>query len=650
MAAADWLALVARETGARIVLAGPAGGRPASYCFHQEPLGDILDDLSDFYGWSWRQVGDAIVIETSRSYAGMPPKLALWVDKRSRAREAPPTFQELLRLSAYPEEALEEVTRYLRPILEGVDWRPYRLLSALSPEQLALTTSVGLKVADLTDAQHKLLEESLAAVGSNYGFLEQSSLWLATDAESTNPPAGGMTSVKLQLRYSEESIQSSVDLLSCTFDSKDPVFAEMPPSPKDETPEGSCEIKTSPIGLDIEVRSANLRTVLDKLSGATGKELKADWSIQETPFCIFTKGIAMPAVLDALAAAVDGAWQDTADGGKLLMPNPRKPPRSEPEESVGDRLRRLFWWASRDRAEQLMVAACDLSLYAQIDEKAFHRWAIQLLEMLDPYAPEKAGKPGELLLDGSRLPGPALDLLLKLGKRLVWPENEQPVYDSAILRDPQTEIRFVWDGQGRYDLTVKSPRFADLPLESSFEAVGRGGKPWILSRFPDQPWFMRLPSKVPQEYLAYLDRTRAWRGRLALKHIAPLAFLPETQWGDLQKAVPEFEVVTRSNRRAIQYYACLDHACRQELQSVGRNLNAVEWAEDRLLRAVQVAAGLKPGLWTKDDAAFLRTHNGVADSIQFRIAGSTLTFEIPKADSLLGEEGCLPATKVAAGR
>jgi hypothetical protein len=167
-----------------------------------------------------------------------------------------------------------------------------------------------------------------------------------------------------------------------------------------------------------------------------------------------------------------------------------------------------------------------------------------------------------------------------------------------------------------------------------------------LSHFGDDPWFLDFPKKMPADYLDYLDRTRKWRGKLALRHVAPLAFVPESEWPAIRKKVPEFAVVTAANRRAMHLYAALDHAYRQKAHSDGMPMleeyfeyeNPLHW----LGRAILSDAGLKYRTWGNDSAFLLKTEAGVARRMEFRFGGQTLVFTIPKAEELLGEEGCSP--------
>jgi len=639
MPAEDWLALISREAKAPVVLVGPAGGRRAAYAFDDERLGDVLDDLSSFYGWSWKAKSGVIAISSTLRSRGMPPRLAEWVERRCRAARATAGLQELLILCRYPDTVLAEVVRYWAPaqvLAESPE--PYRLIATLTAAQRARAESVGLSKDQLTEAQVGLVESALKRGSGPSAWPDGWLLWYGTTASAS---AASREIVRLDLRSASGG---QVGVFTYLIDHHDPVYAEFPPAAEQEQAAGKCEIAGDPRnGLTIELRSAPLKQVLERLSSVVGGRRSAAGALQGLPVTAFGTAADVAAFVEALASAADGKWETAADGGSVLVPNAA--PRSKPQapQTPGALVRELFWAVSQSEAERAMLSACDYGISAHVGSYTWRYWAVRLLQLVDPAAPDGADRPGEMRLAGASLPADAIDCLLNVSKRLLWAETMQPVYDRALLADPDTSITFTWDGSGDYKLEVGNPGLApDQRVECDFGVSAMHARPLpVLDHFPEQPWFLKLPKDVPKEYLEYLDRTRAWRGRLALKHVAPLAFVPEAKWQTIRKRVPEFATVTRKNRRAVQYYAVLDHRLRSAAQGNGIALKeSAEWTETQLLRAIHWQAQLKRAPWTPRDRMLLRTDRGIVRSLDFTIGTAVLRFSVPGAEDLLGEEGC----------
>jgi hypothetical protein len=452
--------------------------------------------------------------------------------------------------------------------------------------------------------------------------------------------------VRLDLSRKTERIERTLPILIGSIPPQIPTYGELPPLPKQAPDEGVCKLTVSGAKVDAEVRKTRLQVFLQKLSGATDEKLSAEWALQAVPVAVFATGADRAALREAIATAADASWE--ADGtGKLLVAKPSKKPNAERPPGPGDLLRKLFWVTSLDDAERQMAYACDRRLFGQSTPISFVASAIRLLQLTDPAAPEHADKPGELRLKAAWLSEEAMGNLMRVSQRLKWDETMQPVYDRTVLEDPRTTIKFTWDGKGNYHLDVRNPSLENLDaLTCNFGLdVMQYDSDFVLAHFSEQPWFLKFPTDAPKDYLEYLERTRAWRGKLALKHIAPLAFIPEAKWLGIRKKVPEFEAVTPANRRAMHLYAVLDHALRQKSCGDGMKIQQQRevWTINWLARAVVSAANIKFTTWGKDDKLRLVTESGVVQAVEFSSAGRTLRFAVPKADELLGKEGCLPA-------
>jgi len=639
----QWLAQISSQTLTPIVLAGPVGGRRADYLFSDELLGDVLDDLCSFYGCAWSRQGEVVVLKSGFQARGIPVRLAAWLEKRRKAEKVLPSLKELSILSAYPDEVLREAERmWAQASRAARDPLPYRLLDSLTPPQAVKAAKGGLPREELTESQLALVEKLVKARGEAWEWGEGAVLEFVTKQGEVDPSTGP-AGLRLYLKTGAEGeaqTERTLPLVSQVLKESDPAYPQLPPRPDQAEEPGLCELTVSDGKVYADARNTTLKEFLEGFSAATGEKWAAEWALQDLPIVVLAKAVDRAALMDAIASAADARWSDDSTGGKILMANPPAERRPEPAAGPRELLERLFWAVSLDDAERNMASACDSSLYYETSPITYRRWAVKLLRLVDPGAPDRADRPGELAVDGRLLSEEGLDYLLRVSDRLQWEESLKPVYDRAVIQDPKTAISFTWDGRGNYHLRMYNPDFRDA-VESDFGLDAMQSEPTqVLSHFPEQPWFLKFPKRAPDDYLAYLERTRAWRGKLALKHVAPLAFVPESKWLQIRKKVPEFAVVTHGNRRAVQYYAVFDHAMRQRARAKGLSLRECEWTADRLLRAIQVDAKIKFKTWGKDDTALLKTEAGIARSLDLTMEGRTLRFDMPKADELLGEEGC----------
>jgi len=639
--AGEWLALISHETKTPVVLAGPLSGRRAACIFHNEFLGDALDDLSGFYGYTWREAKGVVALASRMKASGMPPKLAEWVDARRKALRVPISFPEALVLSTYSDDALAEVGRYCANV--GIDPAPYRVIRSLTPAQAAKAAGDGLGREELTDAQVQLVETLLKKQDNLLQWPEGAKLRYVTVRDQEDPARGEVT-LDLQRKDDGSGGARTIILFGWHLNDRDPVYPVLPPPAGQPGAPPTCEISLAGDKVSALVKSAPAKLVLERLSSAGGEKLSGEASLQDASLSLWAEAADRAAILDGIAAALDGQWEDNPGGGKLLRANPRKQAKPEPTPTLAEALSTLFSYVSQDPPERLLIGGCNPDVIGLISSGSYPHWAIRFLHLVDPSSPERADRAGELPVDTRFLPEEGVELLLEAGRRrTTYAETGEPVYDRGVLMDSRTEIKFTWDGQGNYNLGMYNADVRTrVDMDFSLQPLLNPQPVHLPVRWLEKPWFLGFPKDVPRDYLDYLDRTRAWRGSLALKHVAPLAFTPESKWPAIRKKVPEFAVVNHANRRAVQYYAVLDHIYRCQAQGKGVDLTDFDMGlvDLRLLGAIQMEAGLKWLPPTKDDAVFLRTDQGVAKLLEFRLQGRTFTFPLPKASELLGEEGC----------
>lgn len=648
---ADWLPVIARACGIPVLFSGTPERLPVKYLFTDEALGDVLDELSSTYGWRWWLRDGALLIEGSETVSPIPRELAEWLSQRIRC-SSPPLFAELLRLAQYPDSILAQTAQVWSGTARlSRNPAPYRLLGALTDTQAAKARVSGLSGMEMTDAQMATLSECLRKAEAPSDWQQNTGdVTLHVEEETPEASRSGDRAANGTRRLRLSVVRSGVPenpclvLLDSSIDAGTALPAGLPPKPQSVAME--CRVSGNRELVSVSVFGLNLGPLLRELSASANLVLRAAPEMEDHRVSVYAHDLAPRTLCDQLAAVVGGRWVMSEAGERVLVRSRHLATDAKEQTTTPrDVLRRLFWAVNQNTAEQHSIGACDYPLYTQIGAPGWRRWAILLLQSLDPDAPDKAGEAGRMPVEGRLLDDRAMDHLLRVSGRLISAHTLRPVYDRELLADPTTSISFTWDGKGNYHLAAHN---AGLPqsgfaLECDFGVAAMAAeKEKAPSWFPRPPWFLRFPQDLPVSYLEYLNRTRTWRGKLALKHIAPLAFLPAGTWAAVTKKVPEFAVVTCDNRRAMQLYAALDHAGRSDAQDNGYRLANPEWTIAMLARAVALDARMKPRSWTSQDRVYLRTQDSVAVSLDLVIGGQTLAFALPRTAELLGREGCAP--------
>ena len=106
-----------------------------------------------------------------------------------------------------------------------------------------------------------------------------------------------------------------------------------------------------------------------------------------------------------------------------------------------------------------MLGACDARRAAQLLGSGYPYWAIRLLRLVDPKAPDKAARPGEMNVNARALSEEGLDYLLHVSRRLLRNDTNKPAYGLRTEDGVADAIEFTLQGK---TLRFSIPKAANL--------------------------------------------------------------------------------------------------------------------------------------------------------------------------------------------
>ena len=540
------MAAFARQSSLPLVVLGGLPLRAYPYLITGQKAGDVMEDMCDFYGYTWRRSGDWCVLDP---LPGTPYSIASDVLARLESNE-PPTFRDLLALSAYDDEALRTLARDYPAVgrMPPHLWPGLRFAHSLTPQQIAAAYKGTLTSSELTQHQQAALRALLVRALPDHDV--------------------GEADLILDLSTSDARGESEVWTLSATAGERRVVLLTVTAAKAGAAVDGPARhpdaVEIAEDGsASVLISGKPLQAALRSISDAAQTDLVAEWEIGSRTVSLVASKTTVWELLDALARALGAIWRQ--EGGRRILARDSGPAEPKPGQSARSSsgfLDQLLELLPLDDVELQTIAAIDPELSAQLNRKGFSRYALEAYAALPREAVQSIRTSGRWTCPAAAL-APEIRASITRGLSHLTVDGK-PVVREEGLQAESSVVEFRRDGD-LITLTAWTPQLPD-GLTQRF-GPGSATQYAPVAHLAARPWYLRFPKEVPPEFVAHLSDVRGWRGELGLRHVAPLAFMPREARARVVKQVPEAACIHSQNEKFLMLYALLDADQRRKVES-----------------------------------------------------------------------------------